>query len=118
MPRPFHLRYGSGVGLAHSLSEVSPSASLESLFSVPVACLIQGAFLTKSHQAGLALGVWSILKSIDVKPETIFSKSGLESEAAPISTVCPRLDLCNLGLYLRLTISMATSQHQQFRCLE
>jgi hypothetical protein len=62
MARPFHPRYGSGAGLlAHSLSEVYLSASLESLFSLPVVCPIQGALATKSHQAGSALGVWSNL---------------------------------------------------------
>lgn len=40
---------------------LTPPASLESLFSVPVACLIQGAFSTKSHQPGLALGARSNL---------------------------------------------------------
>ena len=62
MATPFHLGYGKGAGLlALGLSRGNPSASLESLLSVPVACLIQGTFPTKSSQAGLAFGAWSNL---------------------------------------------------------
>lgn len=63
------------------------------MFNIPFACLVEGALQAKSHQAGLALGVWVSPFSVDVKSETIFSESGLVPEAAPINTVCPRLDL-------------------------